>query len=287
MRITNSMMSTRALRDLQANYAGMAKVQEQVSTARKLNRASDDPAQARVAVKVRDSLNAMAQHLRNIDTADRATSAAEIALTGAGDAMVRLKELAIQAANATVTPSDRQAIAQEVSQITEQLVGLANARNGEDYLFSGQRTRTPAYAAPGAPYAGDSNPLNARIAPNITLATNVTADVAFGPALAAAVQLQGELTAGTRPSGATLSALDSGLDAILGARAHIGAVVNRLDSTRTFVEASQEAGIKLLSDLEDADMAEVISLAAQRQAVYEAALSVNARILRRSLVDEL
>jgi flagellar hook-associated protein 3 FlgL len=287
MRITNSMMSTRALRDLQANYAGLAKVQEQISTARKLNRASDDPAQARVAVKVRDSLNALAQHLRNIDTAERYTSTAETALSGAGDAIIRLKELALQAANATVTPSDRQGIAQEVAQLTDQLVGLANARNGEDYVFSGQRTRTPAYASAGAAYAGDTNALNARIAPGVTLATNVTADVAFGPALAVADQLLAELTAGTCPSGATLTALDGSLDAVLGARAQIGAVVNRLDSTRTFVEASQEAGIKLLSDLEDADMAEVISLAAQRQAVYEAALSVNARILRRSLVDEL
>jgi len=63
--------------------------------------------------------------------------------------------------------------------------------------------------------------------------------------------------------------------------------VNRLDATRTFVESSQDAATKLLSDLEDADMAKVISDAAQRQAVYEAALAVNAKILRRSLVDEL
>ena len=287
MRITNSMMSTRALRDLQANYAGLAKVQEQVSSARKLNRASDDPAQARVAVKVRDNLNAIAQHLRNIDTAERATDTAETALSSAGDTVIRLKELAVQAANATVSSSDRQAIANEVTQLTQQLVGYANAKSGEDYIFSGQRTRTPAYASAGAAYAGDSNALNARIAPGVTLATNVTADVAFGPALAAAVQLGADLAAGSPPSAGVLTALDGSLDAILAARSRIGAVVNRLDSTRTFLESSQESSVKLLSDLEDADMAEVISQAAQRQAVYEAALSVNAKILRRSLVDEL
>jgi flagellar hook-associated protein 3 FlgL len=287
MRITNAMMSTRALRDLQTNYAGLAKVQEQVSTARKLNRASDDPAQARVAVKVRDGLNALSQHLRNIDTAERATDTAETALASADDVLIRIKELALQAANGTLGPNDRAAIAQEVTQLTAHLVGLANAKNGEDYVFSGQRTRTPAYASAGAPYGGDTNALNARVAPGVTLASNVTADVAFGPALAAAVQLEAELTAGTPPAAATLAAIDGGLDAILSARAQIGAIVNRLDSTRTFVESSQYASTKLLSDLEDADMAEVISQAAQRQAVYEAALSVNARILRRSLVDEL
>lgn len=287
MRITNSMLSTRALRDLQANYAGLAKVQEQISTARKLNRASDDPAQARVAVKVRDNLNALAQHLRNIDTAERSTSTAETALSSAGDAIIRLKELALQAANGTNSAADRSAILAEVTQLGQHLVGLANARNGEDYVFSGQRTRTPAFAAPGAAYAGDTNALNARIAPGVSLGINVTADVAFGPALAAVVQLQADLGTGNAPLPATLGAIDAGLDAVLAARTRIGAIVNRLDSTRTFVESSQQASIKLLSDLEDADMAEVISAAAQRQAVYEAALAVNAKILRRSLVDEL
>jgi flagellar hook-associated protein 3 FlgL len=287
MRITNAMMSTRALRDLQVNYAGLAKVQEQVSTARKLNRASDDPAQARVAVKVRDNLNALAQHLRNIDTAERATDTAETALSSAGDAMIRLKELAVQATNGTVSAADRKAIASEVASLRDQLVGYANAKNGEDYVFSGQKTRTPAYASASAVYGGDTNTLNARIAPGVSLATNVTADAAFGPALAAVVTLEASLAAGSAPPAGTLDALDAGLDAILGARSQIGAIVNRLDSTRTFVESTQEAGVKLLSDLEDADMAEVISQAAQRQAVYEAALSVNAKILRRSLVDEL
>ena len=287
MRITNSMLSTRALRDLQVNYAGLAKVQEQVGTARKLNRASDDPAQARVAIKVRDTLNALSQHLRNIDTADRTTSTAETALASADDVLVRLKELAIQGANDTLGATDRAAIAKEVAQLADTLVGLANTRNGEDYVFSGQRTRTPAYASAGAAYAGDTNALNARVAPGVTVATNVTGDVAFGPALAAVVQLQADLAAGNRPAPGTLTALDTGLDALLAARTQIGAVVNRLDSTRTFVESSQYASTKLLSDLEDADMAEVISSAAQRQTVYEAALSVNAKILRRSLVDEL
>jgi flagellar hook-associated protein 3 FlgL len=269
MRITNAMMSTRALRDLQANYASLAKAQEQVSTARKLNRASDDPAQARMAVKVRDNLSALDQHLRNIDTAERVTSTAETALSNAGDIMIRLKELAIQAANDTVSPSDRMVMMGEVNQLGEELVTLANAKSGEDYVFSGQRTRTPAYAALGAAYAGDTNPLNARVAPGVTVAVNVTADTAFGPALAAVMQLQGELAAGTRPAPATLTALDAGLDGVLGARSRIGAVV------------------KLQSDLEDADMAEVISRSTQRQAVYEAAISVNAKILRRSLIDEL
>jgi flagellar hook-associated protein 3 FlgL len=287
MRITNTMLTTRALRDLQANYANLARSQEQVATGRKLNRASDDPAQARIAVKVRDNLNALAQHIRNIDTAERSTNTAETALATAGEVMQRLKELAIEGGNGSLKPSDRQSILLEVSQLADQLVGLANTRSGEDYVFAGQRTKTAPYASAAAVYAGDNGAINARVAPGVTLPVNVTADVAFGPALAAVVQLQADLAAGNPPQGATLALLDTGYDGVLEARAQIGAIDNRLASTRTFVESSQDAATKLLSDLEDADMAQVISDAANRQAVYEAALSVNAKILRRSLFDEL
>ena len=204
--------------------------------------------------------------------------------------MVRLKELALQAANGTVAPARprRRSRWRSRSSATRSS-GSPTRRTARTTSFSGQRTRTPAYAAARGRLRGRRQPAQrpdrARRAP--------LADQRHrGRRVRArrsrrSWQLQAELTAGTPPSGATLTALDAGLDAVLAARAQIGSVVNRLDSTRTFVESSQYAATKLLSDLEDADMAEVISQAAQRQAVYEAALSVNARILRRSLVDEL
>jgi flagellar hook-associated protein 3 FlgL len=287
VRITNRMLNDNALRTLQTNYAGLAKVQEQVSTGRRLNRPSDDPARVRTAIKVRENLAALDQHLRNIDNAERTTSAAEQALASASDMMARVKELGIQAANDTFSVADRTAIALEVQQIGDALVGLANTRSGEDYVFSGQRTRTPAYAALGAPYAGDANPLYARIAPGATVGISVTADAAFGPALAAVAALAADLAAGGRPTIPTLGAVDVGLDALLVGRGRIGSVENRLTVTRDFIDAGQLSATKLLSEIEDADMPEVISKALERQNVYEAALSVNAKILRRSLVDEL
>jgi flagellin-like hook-associated protein FlgL len=138
-----------------------------------------------------------------------------------------------------------------------------------------------------AVYAGDPGALVARIAPGISVVYNVTADAAFGPALAAVVELTADLAAGGRPTPAALAAIDAGQDALLEARSRIGAVANRLADTREFVTGSQLAATTLLAGLEDADMALVISEAAQRQATDEAAIAVNAKIMRRSLVDEL
>ena len=287
MRITNAMLTSRALSDLQGNYAAMAKAQEQVSSAKRLNRPSDGPADVQAAIKLNESVAALGQHIRNIDAADRNTSTAEPALASAGDAIQRLKELGLQAANGTLSATDRAAILKEVISLSDELVALANTKVGEDYVFSGQKTATAPYAGSAAVYAGDHGSIIARVAPGVTLAVNVTADAAFGPALAAATQLASDLALGNPPLPATLTALDAGLSGLLNARTQIGAVANRLENTRTFVQASQDAATKMLSDVQDADMAAVISEAASRQTIYQAAISVNAKILQKSLIDEL
>jgi flagellar hook-associated protein 3 FlgL len=287
MRITNSMLTAQGLRDLQANYAAMAKAQEQVSSGKRLNRPSDDPADVQQAIKVNGTLASITQYLRNIGTAQTTTSTAETALSSAGDAVERLRELTVEAQNGTLSASDRTSMAQEVTQLTDQLVSLANTKVGDDYVFSGQKTSTPAYANATAVYGGDDGALNARVAPGITLAVNVTADVAFGPALAAANQLATDLASGATPAAGTLSGLDTALDAVLAGRTRIGAVDNRLSDTQTFLQSSQDAAKQLLSNLQDADMASAITEAASRQTTYQAAISINAKILQQSLINEL
>jgi flagellar hook-associated protein 3 FlgL len=287
MRITNSMLTAQSLRDLQANYAAMARAQEQVSSGKRLNRPSDNPADVQSAIKVNGTLASIAQYLRNIGTAELSTSSAENALASASDAVQRLRELTVEAQNGTLSASDRTSMAQEVQQLTEQLVAMANTKVGDDYVFSGQKTATAAYASATAPYAGDDGPINARIAPGVTLAVNVTADVAFAPAIAAANQLATDLAAGNPPAATTLSSIDAGLDALLAARTRIGSVDNRLTDTQTFLQSSQDAATQLLSHLQDADMADAITQAASRQTTYQAAISISARILQQSLINEL
>ena len=214
MRITNAMLTSRALSDLQGNYAAMAKAQEQVSSAKRLNRPSDGPADVQAAIKLNESVAALGQHIRNIDAADRNTSTAETALASAGDAIQRLKELGLQAANGTLSATDRAAILKEVISLSDELVALANTKVGEDYVFSGQKTATAPYAGAAAVYAGDHGSIIARVAPGVTLAVNVTADAAFGPALAAATQLASDLALGNPPLPATLTALDAGLSGL-------------------------------------------------------------------------
>lgn len=293
MRITEGMLHDRALRDLSTNLDALSRSQEQVSTTRRLNRPSDDPAAVRSVVNLKDGLAEIEQYLRNADAASRGLSAADTALGSAGDDMQRVRELALQAANGTLTASDRATIADEVEQLTAHLAQLAGTKVGDAYIFSGFRTDRAPYAIPASGsaavggYQGDGGAILGRIAPNVTMPTNITGDVAFGPAFAALQQLDTELRAGTAPSAATMTGLDAGLAALVAGRATVGARANRLEVTQSGLQDSEVATKKLISDLQDADMTEVISELSQRQTTYQAALQVNGRILQQSLIDVL
>jgi len=287
MRVTDSMLRANAMRSLSAGATGLAAIQEQVSTTKRLNRPSDDPAQVREAVKLRDGIAELEQFTRNIDTAGRTLTATEAAIAGAGEAIQRARELAIQGGNATHSASDRQAMALEVQQLAEHLVQLASTKVGDSYIFSGFQTGAPPYASPPGAYLGDGGAVMARIAPGTKVQVNVAADAVFGPALAALTALQAELAHGSPVSGTTIAALDTGQDALLLGRATVGARQNRLDQTTAYLDEGMLAATKLLSELEDVDMAAAITELSQRMAVYQAALQVSAKIIQPSLLDYL
>jgi len=293
MRITDRMLHDRALGSLNTNVAALARIQEQVASTKRLVRPPDDPADVRSAVKARDGLGEMEQFLRNITTAQRSVDASDTALASAGEAIQRARELAVQGANGTLSASDRQTMALEVEQLARQLVTHAGAKAGDQYLFSGFQTGSAPYveAPPGSAavsaYGGDAGVVVARIAPGTTMTLNVTADTVFQPALDALAQMHAELVAGAPVSGGTIALLDTGQSALLAGRAQIGARANRLSEAQTTLEDNVLSARRLLSDLEDVDLAAAITELSQRMAVYQAALEVNAKIIQPSLLDHL
>jgi len=287
MRVTTNMLHTNALRNLQANASRLADAQSRAAGGRRLTKPSDDPGQTWTALKLRDSISELNQYVRNIDAADRTMSASEAALGSAGELLQRARELSVQASNGTLSPFDRQQIAAEIGQIQEALVDLTETKVAGAYVFSGFKTDTAPYASATGTYQGDSNTMTVKTGQSASIVTNTLGDVAFGPALAALDALKTDLLAGNAPSASTQTQLDAGLDALLTARGDIGARQNRLDDARTALEDGIVTATKLLSNLEDIDMADAISDLTQREAMYEAALRVNARVLQTTMLDIL
>ena len=291
MRVTESMMYENAIGSLGREATALASITEKVSSAKQLNRPSDNPADVRTAVGLNDTLAELNQYSRNIDAASSKVSAMDTALGSAGDLIQRANELAIEGANGALDSSERQAIAAEVSQLTEALAQTAGAKVGDDYIFSGFRVDQAPYQITGpgqvGAYQGDHGVMVARVGPASTMQVNLSGDAVFQPAIDALTQLQADLNGGQTVQGSTITQINNAVSTITQARATIGARANRLDDAKTSQQSVITSNQALLSQLEDVDMPSAITELTKRQTTYQASLAITAKVMQTNLIDYL
>ena len=291
MRVTQGMIYDSANQRIAGTLSQLQKASEKVSSQKQLNRPSDNPADARSAVQLHDTLSELNQFLRNIDVASSKVDAQDTALGSAGDLLQRANELAIEGANGTLDAGDRQAIGEEVSQLIEAMAQDAGAKVNDEYVFSGFRVDRPPYTVTGpgtvSAYQGDHGVSVARVGAGSTMQISVSGDSVFQPALDALNQLKTDLAAGNPVQPGTITQIQGALDSMLATRAQIGARANRLDQTKSSQQALVTSNQALLSQLEDADMPSAITELTKRQTTYQATLAVTAKVIQTSLLDYL
>ena len=158
-RISTAQFYSQAVDLLRSRFAELARTQRQLASGRRFATPSEDPTGAVRVLKAAEGIARLEQAQRNVATARRRLEAEEAALTGGGDILQRARELAVRGANDTLSAADREAIAREVDGLVEDLLGVANATDGNGgYLFSGYRVRTAPFARKaggGFEYRGD------------------------------------------------------------------------------------------------------------------------------------
>ena len=143
MRVTTRSLVDNVVRQLQQNAQAVDKLQTQIASGKRIARPSDDPAAAWRSLKLRGGHDANAQHLRNMDDARNWLVSEDRVLAGTGAALARMREYAVQGADASYSNNDRIAIAREVTQLKEHILSLFNGTTfvGQS-LFSGRQTGT-------------------------------------------------------------------------------------------------------------------------------------------------
>jgi flagellar hook-associated protein 3 FlgL len=291
MRVTESMLFDNTTGSLSREMSALQAITEKVSSSKRLNRPSDDPADVRSAVGLRDTLSELNQYVRNIGTASSKVTAMDAALSSAGDLIQRANELSIEGANSTLDNGQRQAISAEVTQLLEALAQDSCAKVGDEYIFSGFRVDTAPFQilGPGlvGGYQGDHGVVIARVGPASTMQVSMTGDAIFQPAIAALTQLQTDLNSGQPVQQTTLGQIGDALQTLLQARATVGARANRLQDASTSQQALVSSNEALLSQIQDVDMASAITEMTKRQTTYQASLAVTAKVMQTSLIDYL
>lgn len=293
MRVTTGMMIGGLLADLRSSWSRLARCQRELASGRRLLEPADDPAGVMRALSLRSELGRVNRYVATADEARNWIEITDMALAQAGDVVQRVRELAVSTAG-TVPPSTLQAARSEVSRLLEQLVQVGNTCYGDRYIFAGQRTLTPAFVPSGDAagwYQGDDGPIWREVGPGIVVQVNRPGSGAMKQAMVAVQQylkaLEEAVESGQPVPGGVLTELDRALDALLEERAHVGADGHRLDMIRSRLQDTAHQLTNLLSETEDADLAEVMVRLASAEAAYRAALEAGARIVQPSLLEFL
>lgn len=150
IRSTKAATQTLVKNSLSQRLAVLIAAQQKLSSGKRIQTTSDDPAGAAQSLSLRGRLGDVDRWRSGVDAAKPLVGAAVGALQQANDLLQRARELALQAANATQSPSDRTTLAIELDSIRESLLELANTKYGESYVFAGENNDEPAFAEVGS-----------------------------------------------------------------------------------------------------------------------------------------
>lgn len=295
MRITQSMLTNQSLSNLNNNLNRIQDLDQQLSTGKKINKLSDDPVGLSFSLRYKEDLAQNEQFKENIDYAKSKINHTESAINEVDDILQRARELAVQGANDTNSEKSRNAIAAEIHQLYEQLVDVGNSQFNGEYIFNGQLTNLKTYEYGTAQnVTPNQDDVKLEVGKGIALTVNISGSELFGEETDAnnAFKVlndleQNLLNDDTDAIGSSLGSIDESINTVIDSYAKVGAVSNRADLINSRLEDENINLQKLISETEDADLAEVITNLNTAENVYKASLQVTADIIQTSLLDFL
>ncbi len=264
--INTNIMSLNAQRNLSATQSALATSVQRLSTGLRVNSAKDDAAGLAIAERMNTQVRGMNVAIRNANDAISLAQTAEGALSKINDMGQRMRELAVQSANATNNESDRQNLNQEYQALAEEI-----KRNLAATSFNG--TKLFAEAAKLEFQVG----ANAATTDSIVInTTDLTKDNAFSAALGAMGATPASAPDINSASNATaaLDKLDTMLAKVNSKRSEFGATQNRFEAVIQTLQVSAENQTAARSRIMDADFASETAALTRAQVLQQAGTSM-------------
>jgi flagellar hook-associated protein 3 FlgL len=182
MRIATITFQQNAVSQMQELQAALAKTQNDLSTAKKLHSAADDPAAMTQVNQLNVQLSASQQYVTNGNSATSALQLEEQAMSDATNTLQSARDLAVQANNSSLSASDRADIAAQLTQLLQNLVAIGNRVDGNgNQLFAGTASGTIPFTQSGntVSYLGSSAVSQVQIGPNQRISSGDTGATVF------------------------------------------------------------------------------------------------------------
>ena len=247
--INTNLVSLNAQRNLTTSQSSLATAMQRLSSALRVNSAKDDAAGLAIAERMQTKVRGMNVAIRNANDAISMSQTAEGALGKVGDMLQRMRELAVQAANGTNTPTDRNSLNDEFLQLAREAQRTLGGTqfNGQNILA----TTTASIFQVGANTSATLDQIS-------VAAFDWTSVGAITTAIGAAVGTDPTTAvAGTDGSFAlaAITAIDAAIDSVNSQRGTFGAVQNRFENVVSTLMVSVESQTAARSRIMDADYA--------------------------------
>lgn len=228
---------------------------ERLSTGLRINRASDDAAGLGVSENLRTQVRGTAQAMRNAQDGIAAISIAEGAANEISDILQRMRELAVQSANDTLTSTERAYTNQEYQQLISEIDRIAEVTNynGMKLISSSGNTRNDRFGigSDGSALWIDANANLGKDSITITIDTLTTTSLGTGGGTALnTTSLEDQESAVE-----AIRSLDESIDSVNTMRSNMGAFINRLEHAINNLSVSNTNQQSAESLIRDADFA--------------------------------
>jgi len=260
MNVNNNLAALNSYRNLSANQTSVANGLERLSSGYRINSAADDAAGLAISEGMRSLTGGLERASQNAQNGVSLIQTAEGGLGGTQDALARMRELAVQASNGTMSDTDRQMLNREFNQLRESIDGIAadTNYNGINLLDGSQSDGLRLQI--GAQGGADQR-----------------MSVAIGDMGSDALGLR-ELGISTlEGANAALEAIDAASDMVSSTRGDLGAAQNRLESTISNLEAARFNTTASEATIRDLDMAREAMNQSTRNILSEASNAVQAQ----------
>lgn len=259
LRINTNIASLNAQRNLGGTRISMNKALEKLSSGQRINRAGDDAAGLAISENLKAQIKGLGQAERNAEDGISLVQIAEGGLGEVSNILIRLRELAVQAASDTIGTTERKFLNVEFEQLTSEIDRIAN---------STEFNRVPLLNGTGAVFDIQIGTRNDPISDRLTF------DASSADVNVAALGLNLASVADKISAQNSLTSIDQAIISVSGIRADFGALQNRLQSTVNNIQVSIENLAAANSRVRDTDIAAETAELTKQNILMQAGTSV-------------
>jgi flagellin len=259
LRIATNTTALNAQRQMQMNRANLDRALERLASGSRINHAGDDAAGLAISENLRAQVRGIRQAKRNAMDGVSLIQVSEGGLNEISNIMVRLRELAIQAASDTISDTERQFVDREFQSLKQEIDRIANVTQ-----FNGNSLLNGRAGIFEIQVGTQNNPILDRVIYN-----GERADASLD-----ALKLGGESVATKQGAQLSLAVIDDALIRVNSIRADLGAMQNRLQATINNLAISDENLSAANSRIRDTDLAEEVSEMTKQNILLQAGISV-------------